>query len=275
MILLSSIKYELLQQPFSRIKALFCMDRLKVESEDAVYDFILCWAHTHYPKPEGHCIAKELHLERLIRFAYLTRQKLEDALQCDFFYPESVSKAVTEALAFKVREPYRRRLAPPGCSSNRFLERCYKRAPVAVNRLWFPEFDSCEVYFSLSLSELSNTFHSLGRRESEEFQFGHQLLSLVVSCKEVGRRFWFDLRITSKAQILDEKVHATRFMAMAKVGDSAEFVVLRTGTFVPAKQENAGGRDLLPGFWSHVISGSSPFILDGFLHLLVEITCKR
>ncbi|XP_038987190.1 BTB/POZ domain-containing protein At2g46260-like [Phoenix dactylifera] len=41
-----SIKNELLRQPFSRIKALFCMDYLKVESEDVVYDFVLCWAQT-------------------------------------------------------------------------------------------------------------------------------------------------------------------------------------------------------------------------------------
>ncbi|XP_019702646.1 BTB/POZ domain-containing protein At2g46260-like [Elaeis guineensis] len=270
-----SIKNELLQQPFSIIKALFCMDYLKVESEDDVYDFILCWAQTHYPKPEDHCTAKELHLERLIRFTYLTCRKLEDALQCDFFHPESVSEAVMEALAFKVREPYRRRLPPGGCSSNRFLERCYKRVPVAVNRLWFPEFDRCEVYFSLAISELLDMHYSLGRRESEDFQFGPQLLSLVASYKEVRRTFYFDLSITSKGEILDENVHATRFMAMTNVGDSAEFVEMGTGTFVPAKQETAGGLDLLPGFLLQLLNGVCPFILDGFLHLLVEITCKR
>ncbi|KAG1327716.1 hypothetical protein COCNU_01G016500 [Cocos nucifera] len=177
------------KQPFSRIKALFCMDCLKVESEDDVYDFMLCWAQTHYPKPEDRCAAKELHLERLIRFTYLTRRKLEDALQCDFFYPESVTETVTEALAFKVTEPYRRRLAPGGCSSNRFLERRYKRAPVAVNRLWFPEFDRCEVYFSLTMSELLDMHHSLGSRESEDFQFGSQLPVLWLPTKRLEGHF--------------------------------------------------------------------------------------
>ncbi|KAG1327717.1 putative BTB/POZ domain-containing protein [Cocos nucifera] len=266
-----SIKDELLQQPFSRIRALFCMDYLKVESEDVVYDFIRCWAQTHHPKPEDHCTAKELHLERLIRFTYLTRQKLDDALQCEFFYPESVSDAVIEALAFKAGEPYRRRLPQGWWSRNLFSERRYKRTPITVNRLWFPAFDRCEAYFSLPTSELVEMFHSLGRRESEDFQFGHQLFSLVASCKEVRRTFCFDLSITAKAETSDEKVYATRFM----VRSGMEWLEKGTGTFSPAKQENVGGNDLLPGFWTQLLGRNRPSMLDGTLHLCVEITCKR
>lgn len=160
LILLTSIKDELLQLSFSGIDAVFRMDRVPAESEDAVYDFIQYWAQTHYPKPEEHSSAKELHLERLISFRYLTSQKLEEALHGDFFYPESASKAVIDALALKAREPCRRGLAQGWCSSNQLSERHCRRPPVTVNRLWFPEFDRCEVYFSLTLSELLDMVHT-------------------------------------------------------------------------------------------------------------------
>ncbi|XP_017701843.1 BTB/POZ domain-containing protein POB1-like [Phoenix dactylifera] len=270
-----SMKDELLPLPFSGIEAIFRMDRIPVESEDAVYDFIQYWAQTHYPKPEDHSAAKELHLERLIRFNYLTPQKLEEALQSDFFHPESASMAVIEALALKARDPCTRGLGPGWCSSNHLRERRYKRPPVTVNRLWYPEFDRCEVYCSLTMSDLLDMFHSIGSRESEDFQFGHQLFSLVASCKVGTSEFSFELCITAKAEILGKNVYATRFLAMKEVDDLVDFVEMGTGTFMPSKEEKAGCDDLLPGFWPQLLTGTGPFIHGGILLLCVEITCRR
>ncbi|KAG1327719.1 BTB/POZ domain-containing protein [Cocos nucifera] len=267
-----SIESELLRLPFPAIKAVFCMDGLEVESEDVLYDFMLYWAQIHYPKPEDHYAAKELHLECLIRFTYLTHQKLEEALQCDFFYPESVSKAVIEALLFKVGVPYHDGLA----SSNQFLERHYKRMPVVVTRLRFPELDHCKVYFSLTEDELLHLFHSEGkRRESQDLQFGHQLFRLAVFWDEDGGDTCFGLSITAKAKPLDDVVYATRFLAKREVHGRAEFSEVGGDTLIPSNKSSAGSIDLIPGFWSELLSGSSCYMIRGTLHLCVEIACKR
>lgn len=274
MILPTSFKNELLQLSFSGIETVFSMDSLMVESETAVYDFIQEWAQTHYPKPKDHCNAKKLHLERIIHFPYLTCQKLEEALQCDFFYPESISKAIIEALAFKVREPYSRRLASGGCSNNHFLERHYKRTPVMVTRLWLPEFDLCMVHFSLTGIELSYMFYSMETIESEDFQFGHQLFSLVASCKRVGIRHSLGLRIVAKADILDEIVYDVRFRALSEQHDIVEFSEIGKGTLNVANQEILCCDDLLLGISNQLSSSSCPFLLGSILQLCVEITCK-
>nr|XP_019702645.1 BTB/POZ domain-containing protein At2g46260-like [Elaeis guineensis] len=270
----TSIENELLQLPFSAIKAVFCMDNLKVESEDVLYDFLLYWARIHYPKPEDRCSAKELHLECLIRFTYLTHQKLEEALQCDFFYPESISKAITEALLFKVREPYCRRCRSPFCSSNQFLERKYKRTPVMVTRLPFPD-DCCKVYFSLTKNELWEMFSKKARRESQDFQFGHQLFSLAASWNEDSGKTCFGLSINAKAKPSDDVVYATRFLAMREVHDRVGFFEVGSDTVLQTNQVSARSNDLIPEFWSEFRNGTCCYMIGEILHLCAEITCKQ
>ncbi|KAG1327718.1 BTB/POZ domain-containing protein [Cocos nucifera] len=267
-----SIENELLQLPFSAIKAVFRTNSLDVESEDVVYDFMLYWARIHYPKPEDHYAAKELHLERLIRIAYLTHQKLEEALQCDFFYPESISKAVLEALDFKVREPYCRRCASPFCSSDQFLERKYRRTPIMVTRLPFPEFDCCNVYFSLTKNELWDMFFKKARRESQDFQFGHQLFSLAASWNEDGGKTCFGLSITAKAKPWDDVAYATRFLAMIQVDDRVEFFersLARGKTdLIPAKFVPRNGFSLQRGH-------AMPELCNASLHWSMQTIPKR
>ncbi|XP_038988608.1 BTB/POZ domain-containing protein At2g46260-like isoform X1 [Phoenix dactylifera] len=269
-----SHKDELLQLSFDKIEALFCVDTLKVESEDVVYDFIRAWAQNHYPNTEDRCSAKELHLERLIRFPYLTWQKLEEALQCDIFDQESILKAVNQALAFKVRGPYCRRLAVGGFSNSQFFERCYERTPVMVSRLQSPAFDRCVVYFSLTENELLEMY-PVGRRESEDFMFGHQVFSLVSSCKWTRERHYFGLNVTAKGDCSDVIVYVIRFLAMSKVDDREEFQERDRGSLVVANQITFGCDDLLPGIWEQLLSGNCPFLLGGILHLCIEITCHQ
>ncbi|XP_010908312.1 BTB/POZ domain-containing protein At2g46260-like [Elaeis guineensis] len=267
-----SIENELLQLPFSAIKAVFCIDSLEVESEDVLYDFMLYWARIHHPKPEDRYSAKELHLECLIRFTYLTHQKLEEALQCDFFYPESISKAVAEALLFQVGGTYHGGLA----SSNLFLERHYKRLPIVVTRLRFPEFDRCEVYFSLTEDELVKMYNlQLKRRETRDFQFGHQLFHLVASWNEDSGETCFGLSITAKARPLDDVVYTIRFLAKREVHDRAEFSEVGSDTLIPSSKSSAGSNDLIPGFWPEFFSCTCCYMIAGTLRLCVEITCKR
>lgn len=43
---------ELLDLPLAGIEVVLSSDELRVQSEDALYDFVISWARKHYPSPE-------------------------------------------------------------------------------------------------------------------------------------------------------------------------------------------------------------------------------
>ncbi|KAI7987300.1 BTB/POZ domain-containing protein POB1 [Camellia lanceoleosa] len=73
---------EVLNFPLVGIEAVLSSDDLQVASEDAVYDFLLKWARTHYPKLEERREVLGTHIGRLIRFPYMTCRKLRTVLTC-------------------------------------------------------------------------------------------------------------------------------------------------------------------------------------------------
>ncbi|XWS50042.1 hypothetical protein CRYUN_Cryun12cG0054500 [Craigia yunnanensis] len=139
-----------LNLPLAGTEAEFSGDDLQVASEDAVYDFVLKWARSHYPKLEERQLA---------------------------------SKVVLEALFFKTETPYRQRAlaaeeanATHGC----FLERAYKYRPVKVVEFELPR-QQCVVYLDLKLEECAHLFLA-GRVYSQAFHLGGQGFFLSAHC---------------------------------------------------------------------------------------------
>lgn len=61
---------EVLSLPLAGIEAILSSDDLQVASEDAVYDLVLKWARTQYPKLEERKEILGSRLGRYIRFPY-------------------------------------------------------------------------------------------------------------------------------------------------------------------------------------------------------------
>ncbi|KAF9614567.1 hypothetical protein IFM89_019314 [Coptis chinensis] len=149
---------ELLNLPLAGIEAIFSSDDLLVVSEDAVYDFMLKWARTHFPKVEDRREVLGTRLGRLIRFPFMTCQKLKKVLTCSDFEHDLASRVVLEALFFKDEAPHRQRsiAAEESASINRrFVERAYKYRPVKVVEFEHPR-QHCVVFLELKKKSVQN-----------------------------------------------------------------------------------------------------------------------
>ncbi|KAI9071258.1 hypothetical protein K1719_046779 [Acacia pycnantha] len=89
------------------LDVLMAANKFEVASEDVVYDFVLKYARTHYPKLEDRQEVLGAWLAHLIRFTYMTCRKLKKVLTCNDFDYEVASKLVLEALFYKAEAPYR------------------------------------------------------------------------------------------------------------------------------------------------------------------------
>ncbi|GMQ05610.1 hypothetical protein CsSME_00050574 [Camellia sinensis var. sinensis] len=166
---------EVLNFPLVGIEAVLSSDDLQVASEDAVYDFLLKWARTHYPKLEERREVLGTHIGGLIRFPYMTCRKLRKVRTCNDFDPELASKVVFEALFFKAEAPYwQHSLAAEeaNASGRRFVERAYKYHLVKVVEFELPR-QQCVVYLDLKREECAHLFPS-GRLYSQAFHLGEQ-----------------------------------------------------------------------------------------------------
>ncbi|CAL5437597.1 unnamed protein product [Camellia sinensis] len=180
---MTKFQEEVLNFPLVGIEAVLSSDDLQVASEDAVYDFLLKWARTHYPKLEERREVLGTHIGRLIRFPYMTCRKLRKVRTCNDFDPELASKVVFEALFFKAEAPYwQHSLAADeaNASGRRFVERAYKYHLVKVVEFELPR-QQCVVYLDLKREECAHLFPS-GRLYSQAFHLGEQGFFLSARC---------------------------------------------------------------------------------------------
>ncbi|XP_022881298.1 BTB/POZ domain-containing protein At2g46260-like, partial [Olea europaea var. sylvestris] len=180
---LSKFQEEVLNLPLAGITAVLSSDNLQVASEDAVYDFVLKWARTHYSKLEERREILSTHLLRFIRFPCMSCRKLKKVLGCNDFDTEIASKVVLDALFFKAEAPYRQRslmAEEANTSSRRFVERAYKYRPVKVIEFESPRLQ-CIVYLDLTQGECAQLFPA-GRVYSQAFHLGGQGFFLSAHC---------------------------------------------------------------------------------------------
>jgi hypothetical protein len=152
---------------------MFSSDELQVESEDALFDFVIKWARKHYTGVEERREILSNRLCQLIRFPNMSHHKLYDVISCNDL--DGVrTKAVSEALHFKAEEPHYR--------SN---ERNYKHLPITVVESDNP-IRECTVFWNKRNAQQMPLC-------SQHFRFGG--LKFQVRCDPIEPPFGFELTI--------------------------------------------------------------------------------
>ena len=112
-------------------------DELQVESEDALFDFVIQWARKHYSNVEERRKVLSNRLCQLIRFPNMSHHKLNNVISCTDLDTICALKVVSEALLLKAQAPNKR------CN-----ERDYKQFPVTVLEFGAPIWE-CTVYWNI------------------------------------------------------------------------------------------------------------------------------
>ncbi|CAK7335658.1 unnamed protein product [Dovyalis caffra] len=257
---ISKFQEEVLKLPLAGIEAVLCSDDLQAASEDTLYDLVLKWSRTHYPKLEERKEVLAKRLVRLIRFPYMTCRKLKKVLTCNDFHPELASKVVLEALFFKAETPHRQRALAadePNAAHRRFVERAYKYRPVKV-----VEFEllhqQCVVYLDLKREECAQLFPT-GRVYSQAFHLGHVPL------------LWTFLGMQEKGSVS----FAVDYEFAARSKPTEEYVSKYKGNYTFTGGKAVGYRNLFGVHWQAFIKDDSDNFINGILHLRAELTIRK
>ncbi|KAJ1414679.1 TRAF-like [Sesbania bispinosa] len=272
---LSKFQEEVMALPLAGVEAILSSDELQVASEDAVYDFVLKWARTQYPKLEERREVLGTRLARLIRFPYMTCRKLKKVLTCNDFDHDVASKLVLEALFFKAEAPHRQRiLAAESASSNRlFVERAYKYRPVKVVEFELPR-QQCVVYLDLKREECANLFPS-GRVYSQAFHLGGQGFFLSAHCNMDQQSSFHCFGLFLGMQEKGSVSFAVDYEFAARSRPTEEFVSKYKGNYTFTGGKAVGYRNLFAIPWTSFMAEDSLYFINGVLHLRAELTIRH
>ncbi|RWR80254.1 BTB/POZ domain-containing protein POB1 isoform X1 [Cinnamomum micranthum f. kanehirae] len=266
---------EVLNLPLAGIEAILSSDDLQVASEDNVYDLLLKWARTQYPKLEERREVLGSRLGRLIRFPYMTCRKLKKVLTCNDFDHDLASKVVLEALFFKAETPHRQRaLASEESTTNkRFVERAYKYRPVKVVEFEQPH-QQCIVYLDLKKEECENLLPG-GRVYSQAFHLGGQGFFLSAHCNMDQQSSFHCFGLFLGMQEKGSVSFAVDYEFAARTKVAGEFVSKYKGNYTFTGGKAVGYRNLFAIPWTNFIAEDSLYFIDGVLHLRAELTIKK
>ncbi|KAJ0105468.1 hypothetical protein Patl1_17593 [Pistacia atlantica] len=267
---------EVLHLPLAGIEAVLSSDDLQIASEDAVYDFVLKWARTHYPKLEERREVLGSRLGRLIRFPYMTCRKLKKVLTCNDFEPDFASKLVLESLFFKAETPYRQRsLAAEEANAihRRFVERAYKYRPVKVVEFELPR-QQCIVYLDLKREECAHLFPA-GRVYSQAFHLGGQGFFLSAHCNMDQQSSFHCFGLFLGMQEKGSVSFTVDYEFAARTKPSEEYLSKYKGNYTFTGGKAVGYRNLFGVHWTTFMGEDSLFFINGVLHLRAELTIRQ
>ncbi|XP_014491520.1 BTB/POZ domain-containing protein POB1 [Vigna radiata var. radiata] len=266
---------EVLSLPMAGIEAILSSDELQVASEDVVYDFVLKWVRTQYPKVEERREVLGTQLARLIRFPFMTCRKLKKVLTCNDFDQNVASKLVLEALFFKAEAPHRQRIlaAESGSYSRLFVERAYKYRPVKVVEFELPR-QQCVVYLDLKREECGNLFPS-GRVYSQAFHLGGQGFFLSAHCNMDQQSSFHCFGLFLGMQEKGSTSFAIDYEFSARSRPTEEFVSKYKGNYVFTGGKAVGYRNLFAIPWTTFMAEDSLYFINGILHLRAELTIRH
>ncbi|KAL9245394.1 hypothetical protein vseg_019055 [Gypsophila vaccaria] len=266
---------EVLSLPIAGIESVLSSDDLQVASEDAVYDFVLKWARTQYPKIEERREILATRLARYIHFPYMTCRKLRKALSCPDFDHEVSSKLVMEALFFKAEAPHRQKIlvSEESTSTNqRFLERSYKYRPVKVVEFELPR-QQCVVYLDLKREECANLFPS-GRVYSQAFHLGGQGFFLSAHCNMDQQSSFHCFGLFLGMQEKGSVSFAVDYEFAARSMPTQDFQSKYKGNYTFMGGKAVGYRNLFGIPWTSFMAEDSLYFINGILHLRAELTIR-
>ncbi|KAK3227964.1 hypothetical protein Dsin_007826 [Dipteronia sinensis] len=273
---ITKFQEEVLNLPLAGIEAVLSSDDLQIASEDAVYDFVLKWVRTHYPKQEDRRDILATRLGRLIRFPYMTCRKLKKVLSCNDFKPELASKVVLESLFFKAETPYRQRaLAAEEANATyrRFVERAYKYRPVKVVEFELPR-QQCVVYLDLKREECTNLFPA-GRVYSQAFHLGGQGFFLSAHCNMDQQSSFNCFGLFLGMQEKGSVTFAVDYEFAARSKPTEEYVSKYKGNYTFTGGKAVGYRNLFGIHWTAFTAEDSVYFINGILHLRAELTIRQ
>jgi hypothetical protein len=269
---------EVMGLPLAGIEAVLSSDELQVASEDAVYDFVLKWARSQYPKVEERREIIGARLGRFIRFPYMTCRKLKKVLTCSDFEHEMASKAVLDALFFKAEAPHRQRalaaedpLAAGG--TRRFVERAYKYRPVKVVEFELPRHQ-CVVFLDLKREECANLFPS-GRVYSQAFHLGGQGFFLSAHCNMDQQSSFHCFGLFLGMQEKGSVTFAVDYEFAARSKPTEEYISKYKGNYTFTGGKAVGYRNLFAIPWTSFMAEDSLYFINGVLHLRAELTIRH
>ncbi|XP_074264949.1 BTB/POZ domain-containing protein POB1-like [Silene latifolia] len=271
---------EVMNLPLAGIEAVLCSDQLQVASEDAVYDFAVKWARTHYPDLEQRREVLGTRLCKLIRFPYMTCRKLKKVLTCNDIETDLASRLVMEALFFKAEPPYRQRalLADVANTSTnvnfcRYIERAYKYRPVKVVEFETPR-QQCVVYLDLKKEECQN-LHPSGRVYSQAFHLGGQGFFLSAHCNMDQQSSFHCFGLFLGMQEKGSVTFTVEYEFGARQKTSDDYMSRYRGNYTFMGGKAVGYRNLFGVPWTSFMADDSPFFVNDVLHLRAELTIKQ
>ncbi|XP_059634291.1 BTB/POZ domain-containing protein POB1-like [Cornus florida] len=267
---------EVMSLPLAGIEAILSSDDLQVASEDAVYDFVLKWARTQYPKLEERREILGSRLGRFIRFPYMTCRKLKKALTCNDFDHELASKAVLEALFFKAEAPHRQRILAAeesAITNRRFVERAYKYRPIKVVEFELPR-QQCVVYLDLKREECANLFPS-GRVYSQAFHLGGQGFFLSAHCNMDQQSSFHCFGLFLGMQEKGTVSFAVDYEFSARSKPTEDYISKYKGNYTFTGGKAVGYRNLFGIPWTSFMAEDSLYFVNGILHLRAELTIRH
>ncbi|XAR53993.1 hypothetical protein NMG60_11028966 [Bertholletia excelsa] len=267
---------EVMNLPLAGIEAILSSNDLQVASEDAVYDFVLKWARSQYPKLEERREILGSRLGRHIRFPYMTPRKLKKVLTCNDFDHELASKVVLEALFFKAEAPHRQRILAAeesATTSRRFIERAYKYRPVKVVEFELPR-QQCVVYLDLKREECANLFPS-GRVYSQAFHLGGQGFFLSAHCNMDQQSSFHCFGLFLGMQEKGSVSFAVDYEFAARSKPTEEYISKYKGNYTFTGGKAVGYRNLFAIPWTSFMAEDSLYFINGILHLRAELTIKH
>ncbi|KAJ6946149.1 BTB/POZ domain-containing protein POB1-like isoform X1 [Populus alba x Populus x berolinensis] len=267
---------EVLRLPLAGVEAVLSSDYLQAASEDTIYDLVLKWAHTHYPKLEERKEVLAKQLAQLIRFPYMTCRKLKKVLNCSDLHPEFASKVVLEALFFKAETPHRQHALAvdiPNAVNRRFVERAYKYRPVKVVDFELPH-QQCVVYLDLKREECAQLFPT-GRVYSQAFHLGGQGFFLSAHCNMDQQGTYRCFGLFLGMQEKGSASFAVDYEFAARSKPTEAYVNKYKGNYTFTGGKAVGYRNLFSVHWEAFMEDDSNYFINGILHLRAELTIRQ
>ncbi|XP_057453234.1 BTB/POZ domain-containing protein At2g46260-like [Lotus japonicus] len=274
---ITKLQEEVMALPLSGIEVILASDDLQVESEDVVYDFVLKWARQHYNNQDQEERREVMgtRLGPLIRFPFMTNQKLKEVLTCDCDFKQ----LVLEALIFKAKALHLQRqqlLAAEELNHHRFVGRAYNYMyhPVKVVEFEFP-LQQCVVYFNLKREECATLFPS-GRLYSQTFHLGGQGFFLSAECNidELEDDLCFGLFLGMQENSSESLTVEYQFAARSKTMED-KFAFQQYGIFTFIGGKVVGDKNLFIESWDSFIAEDSRFFINDVLYLRASLTIQH
>ncbi|XP_057453449.1 BTB/POZ domain-containing protein POB1-like isoform X2 [Lotus japonicus] len=253
------VKEERLALPLSGIEAILASDDLVVESEEDVYTFTLNWARQKYKSLKERQEVLGTRLARLIRFPYMTCEKLKIVLTCNDFEHEGASKLVHEALSFKAEAPDRQQTLAAEESislSRRFVERAYKTT-----------MDMC-----LTRAECVAMFPS-GHVHSKPSRLAGQMFFLSAQCDMDEHDFFHCCSLSLGMKTGYSRSIAVDFQFSVRLRPTVDYFIMckSNHTFTPGTRSVSRIRNPFKVPWTSFIAEDSLFFINDVLHLRAKL----